>query len=382
MKGHRKIIYLTGFLFSIPIALTSYINSSYLGKYLSQSYVGIVYIVASLATILSLLYMDKLLTRFGNRKVATFFSLLLFVAFLFLYFARGEFTILFAFIVHFIALNFIIAALDIFMEDFSGRSSIGGFRGLYLTVGNSAWVLAQLISSSIIEKSSYEGIYLLAGLFMILVAVIFSRLLRDFKDPQYRKIPVFQTFEFFAKNKHVSKIYLINLILKFFFAWMIIYTPIYLHEYIGFGWDKIGIIFTFMLLPFVILTYPLGKLSDRIGEKKMLIFGFFICAIFTLIIPLVGLKEIWLWAALLFATRVGAATIEVMSESYFFKSVPEEDAEELAFFRNTAPLSFILAPLLATPLLLVLPAFQYLFFVLGAVLLVGLWITLRLRDVR
>lgn len=163
---------------------------------------------------------------------------------------------------------------------------------------------------------------------------------------------------------------------------MIIYTPIYLHEYLAFGWDKIGIIFTIMLLPFVLFDFILGELSDKIGEKKILLLGFFISAVFTLIIPLITTPALWLWAGILFMTRVGAAAIEVMSESYFFKSEKEEDADMLSFFRNTTPVSYIIAPMCAIPILLLVPSFKYMFFVLGAVMFLGLFLTLRLKDVR
>ena len=59
---------------------------------------------------------------------------------------------------------------------------------------------------------------------------------------------------------------------------MIIYTTLYLHDTMKFSWQSIGSIYAFMLLPFVLLSlsYPLGRLSDKIGEKKILIIGFII----------------------------------------------------------------------------------------------------------
>src|SRR3989344_1940275 len=382
MQHNRKIIYLAGFLFSMPIALTSYVNSSFLENYISQYYVGILYIIASAITIVSMLEMHRILTRLGNRFTVVFFSVLTFLSFLLLSFSTKGIVVISAFVLYFISTNFIIASLDIFVEDFSKKSSIGTFRGLYLMVVSSAWVVAQMISGTVITKSSYGGIYFLASGFMILVCVIFIFFLKDFKDPEYKRMPVLKTIETFAQNKKLSKIYIINLILKFFFAWMIIYTPIYLHQYVGFDWKQIGLIFTIMLLPFIILDFPLGKLSDRVGEKKMLALGFVISASATLLIPFISSATVWLWALILFTTRVGAATIEVMSESYFFKSVQEEDVGTTSFFRNTTPLSFILAPLIATPILFLVPSFEYLFFVLGIILLLGLFITIRLKDVR
>lgn len=382
MKHHRKIIYLAGFLFSISIALTSYINSSFLEIYINKNYIGIIYVIASIITILSLLKMPKILTRLGNRSTILLSCSSIFLSFILLALGNNIFIIIPAFILYFLSTNFIIASLDIFIEDFSKSSHIGSLRGFYLMVINFAWIVAQMISGSVINKSSFSGIYLLGAGFIILVAVIFILFLRDFKDPEYKKVSILKTLKFFLHNKHVSKIYFSNLILQFFYAWMIIYTPIYLHEYIGFGWDKIGIIFSIMLLPFVILDFPLGKLSDSMGEKKMLIFGFSIIILSTLIIPLMTGPILWIWALVLFTTRIGAATVEVMNESYFFKIVKEENADEISFFRNAPSISYIIAPLLAVPILFVIPSFKYLFFVLGAVLFIGLFNTLRLRDVK
>lgn len=383
MKGHnRKIIYLAGFLFSIPVALTSYINSSFLETFTNAYYVSAVYVVASLISILAMLQMPPILTRLGNRKTILLFSTLTFFAFWGMAMGGTQALVFSSFVIYITASTFVFASLDIFMEDFSRRSSIGGTRGLYLMFLSSAWVLAQLISGSIIAKSSFPGIYIFSGSLVILFTAIFILFFREFKDPQYRKVPVIKTLKFFTSNKNILRIYLANLILKFFFSWMIIYTPIYLRQHIGLEWSEIGIIFSIMLLPFVLFTYPLGRLSDKIGERKMLILGFCIAALFTLLIPFIKEAEILIWAGILFMTRVGASTIEVMSESYFFKSVREEDDDELSFFRNTTPLSYIIGPALGIPVLALVPSFQFLFPVLSAILLGGAFISFRLHDVR
>src|SRR3989344_2858619 len=382
MRHNRKIIYIVGFLISIPVALTSYINSSILEIYVNKYYLGIIYVIASIVTIVGMLQMPKILTRLGNRFTTIFFSILFLLSLILLALGDRDFIVIPAFIIYFISSYFIFASLDIFIEDFSKDSPVGGIRGVYLTITSFAWVISQMISGSIIAKSSFAGIYLLSALFTTLVCVIFFIFLHDFKDPKYKKVSIFETILFFLQKKNILKIYLISLILKFFYAWMIIYTPIYMHEYIGFDWNEIGIIFSIMLLPFIILDFPLGKLSDRIGEKKMLNIGFLIIGISTLIIPLFTTKTFALWTLILFTTRIGAATIEIMSESFFFKSIKEENADVLSFFRSTNPLSYIIAPLFAIPILLLVPSFKYLFFVLGAVMLYGFLISLRLKDVK
>lgn len=382
MLKNRSIIFLTGFLFSIPLALTSYINSSFLEKYLTDYEVSILYIVSSIVTILGLLAMPKVLTRLGNRHTSFCLAVSSLASLLMLALIDNVFFIVTAFIIYFSSLNFLIATLDIFIEDFSKNISIGKLRGMYLTILNLAWIISQVVSGSIIAKSSFAGIYLFSAFFMVLVSLIFVYALKDFIDPVYKTAPILKTIKYFKNNKNILKIYLINFLLKFFFVWMIIYTPIYLNRDMGFGWDKIGLIFTIMLLPFVILTYPLGRLSDKIGEKKMLLIGFTISAFATLLIPFIKEPIFWMWAGILFATRVGAATIDIMSESYFFKMVNEEDANVISFFRNTNSLSYIIAPLVALPILFFVPSFEYIFFVLSTVLLTGLYITLRIKDVK
>ncbi len=379
---NRRIVYLAGFLFSLPLALTSYINSSFLENYISSKYVGVLYAISAILTIFFLLEMPKMLTRMGNKKMAITLSLIFALALFVLGLDGSGVWVIPAFIVSFICTILIVASLDIFIEDFSGNKSVGKLRGTYLTFTSLAWVLAQLVSGSVLSNSSYREIYFISGVFPLLVGFVIYFLLHDFKDPVYRKIAFLKTCRTFIKDKNLGKAYFINLALKFFYAWMVIYTPIYLHEIIGFEWDKIGIIFSVMLLPFVLITFPLGKLSDKIGEKKILALGFMIAVGTVFAIPFIKGSSVLTWALILFATRIGAATIEIMSESHFFKTVKEEDADEISFFRNTGPVSFIIAPILAIFILHFAPSFEYIFFALSAILLCGLFVTLRLKDVK
>lgn len=382
MKKYIRIIYLAGFLFTIPLALTSYINSSLLEQYIHQDYVGLLYVFGSIVAILGMLRMPNILNRFGLRKSAIIFSTISFLSLIFLSFSKIAILVVPAFLIYFIVNFFLTAIIDIFIEDLSSKHDIGTFRGLYLSLVSISWVLSQVISGSIIAKSSFLGIYLFSGLFMLLVLVLFITNLHNFVDLKYKKVAVKNTLIRVWKNKDILKIYLINLNLRLFYSWMIIYMTLYLHENIGFSFSEIGTIYAIMLTPFVFLSYPLGHLSDKMGEKKMLIYGFVFITFATLVIPFIESKTIWLFALVLFISRIGAATIEVMSESYFFKNITEEDVDEIAFFRNTGPMSFIIGPALATISIIYIPDFSYIFFLLGVILLVGMLIAFRLRDIK
>ena len=382
INHNRKLIYIVGFLLSIPIALSSYINSTFLEGYVGKYNVGILYVISSIITILGLLKMPKILTRFGNRITTLISGSFLLLSFVMLAYGKSVLVLVPGFVMYFVFINLIFLSLDIFVEDFSKDNNVGSLRGLYLVVVNFAWVIGEFLSGPIMKNGSFPDIYTFGVGFVAVTLVLFILFLRDFKDPLYVKEPIRKTISLFWKDKNLSGIYLINLILKFFYAWMVIYTPMYLNEYLGIGWDKIGIIFSIMLIPFIIVEFPLGMLSDRIGEKKMLLLGFLIAAFSTLIMPFIQTPGIYIWASVLFVTRIGAAMIEVMSESYFFKAVNEESADKIDFFRNTTPLSYIIAPLVAMPILFFSPSFEYLFVVLSAILLLGFLITLRIKDIK
>ena len=68
MKHDRKIIYLAGFLFSLPIALMSYVNSSFLSSFIGEKLVGIIYTLGSIASILALLVVPTIFRKMGGYR--------------------------------------------------------------------------------------------------------------------------------------------------------------------------------------------------------------------------------------------------------------------------------------------------------------------------
>ena len=171
-------------------------------------------------------------------------------------------------------------------------------------------------------------------------------------------------------------------ILRFFFAWMVIYMPIYLHVHIGFSWSEIGIMFAIMLLPFALLELPAGKIADRwLGEKEILSAGFLIAALFTILVSFITSNNFFIWTATLFMMRVGASLIEIMTESYFFKHVQGDDNNIISFFRITRPAAYIIGPIVASIALIFLDL-RFIFIILGLILFSGLYYSFRIEDTK
>jgi hypothetical protein len=97
------------------------------------------------------------------------------------------------------------------------------------------------------------------------------------------------------------------------------------------------------------------------------------------VISFVKSENIFIWASILFMTRMGASIVQATSEIYFFTHVKEEDASLLGIFRDMDPLAYIIAPLFATILFLFLP-FAYIFPTLACILVIALYFIPKLKH--
>lgn len=375
-----KNIFFLGFLLSLHLAFVSYISSSFLSTFSGEKNVSFIYVLGSLASLLALLFVPKILRVSGEYKFLLGSSALSTLALLLLSKLNSFWGIIPVFIFYFALNSLIVFALDELVQIFSQNSKMGHVRGLYLTVINLAWVISQAISGNILSNFSFSSVYFIAFVIMATFFLIVLFSLKNLKDPKYDKVIAWESFKKFFRDKNLARAYKINFLLQFFYVWMVVYTPIYLFSHLGFTWKEIGIIFTIMLLPFVLIQYPLGKYSDKIGERKMLILGFLIASIATISLFFIQKHTIWIWAIALFATRFGAAIIEVMSDVYFFKHIQRENDEFIAVYRNTSPVSYVIAPVVAFLVFSFTPAFNFIFLLLGALMLYGVYLSSRINK--
>lgn len=375
-------VYITSFIFSFNLALTAYINSSFISNYIHESNIGLIFSIAAFATFIGLQYLPHILGAIGNRDLALSLLFLALFSLCMLIIAKNPIVVTGFFILYIASNNLMVYSLDIFVEHFSKNSSTGKARGLYLMITNLAWMLSPFLAGTIVSKYGFDSLYSFV-IYIILFVFLFIRFgLKQFKDSTYIKMSLFDGFSFIKNRPNISRIIILNFFLQFFFSWMIVFTPIYLREVVGFGYGTIGIIFMVMLSPFVLLQLPLGILADKKwGEKEMLIIGFIIMGISTIAFGSYRGTSAIVFAILLFLTRVGASTIEVMCETYFFKQINDKEPEIISLFRTTAPIAFIIAPLIGSFLILRIP-FYSIYSILGIGVLIGTLFIFRLKDTK
>jgi len=360
-----------------------YINSSFLSQFISEEAVGLMYIIGSLASIAALIAIPIILRHFGNYITLIIFTILEMLILFGMAFIRETTIIVPLFVAHWVVFQMMFINMDVFFESSQKKETDTGIkRGIVMTIINSALITSILLVGFILKDNQFWKIYMTSAAILIPFLFIIFIGFRKFKDPIYENLKILNTVKKVRANGAIRNIFISQFFLKFFYSWMVVYMPIYLHEYVGFDWPKISIIFTIMLLPFILFEIPAGKMADKWwGEKEMLSVGFIITALFTMVIPFISIPSFIIWTAVLFMTRVGASIVEISTESYFFKHVQGDDADIISFFRMARPFAYIAGPITAIIALYFLP-FQYIFLVLGIIMLLGIKYSSSLKDTR
>lgn len=355
MLQNRKtvLIYLGGFFLAAHYALVVYVNSSLLKQFVDDRALSILFILGSLFSIVSLIFAPFFLRIFGNIFTLLCFLILEIVAVIGIGSTKVTMLVLGLFVLHQAAESILYFCLDIQLEEETSKeNTTGRNRGLFFTMQNIAWVVSPLTVSFLVVGNNFQNAYILSGIFLVPLFILMLMFFKNTKALIRPKSNILDGLKTIWRGNDTARIFGIQFILNFFYAWMLIYMPLVLNLEIGFGWDKIGILFTIMLLPFLLFELPVGYLADKkFGEREILVIGICIMTLATFFIPFLNSPNFILWAVVLFATRIGASLVEIAGETYFFKHIKSTDSGIISLFRMVRPLSLVVVPIIALPVL-------------------------------
>jgi len=376
VSSPKKQVFLIGFFLVFSASLFTYVASSFLKTIIREDLLGLIYSASAVGSLLLISFTPRLARRFGLLRPSRYLGLIVILGYLGLTTINLPAVQLALFIITEASVITLGLWLDIYLEGLTVNSETGRVRGGYLTVLNAAILIAPLISGLTLNHfGSFHAIFLLS----LTVSIPFGYFL--FRRLENRLIPKMNLpLNRELRNPDLRRILCLDLLFDLFYFVMVVYLPLHLHLTVGLSWPKIGVIFTIMLIPFVLTDYLLGYLADsRYGEKELLILGLLIAGLATLPIAWITTTNWLIWAALLFATRVGASAWEAMKEIYLFKKVDMGEVSVITLSRSMIPVSFLIGSLASVILLTFLPVAQ-LFTVLGLVVLSGIIIAYQLVD--
>lgn len=378
------VSYLLTLLYALHYGIPMYATSSYLHQYYNSAGVSLLYMLGSIVALLGSMSVAKYIRRFhtfGFTAGLVLSEIVIIVAF---GLSKNPFLLGLFFITHFLLQTLLYVCLNVFIESFSKHAEIGSIRGLFLTLLNIGILISPLIGGTILAISSFSTLYIVAACMLIPFIILVHMYLQHIGEPAYESINMFQALRVAWRNKNIRAALVAELVVQCFYAVMIIYSPLYLAT-IGISLTVyLTAILPFALIPLVVLPYELGYLADKkYGEKELLIGGLLILAFTVFLCVIVTSSNPAVWVLILLGSRIGAACVETMAFTYYFKKIGPEDASLNALFSNTlsfatvivGTLGIIVGPLLATR-----P--QLMFVLLGCGILWSISYVIPMKDTR
>jgi len=371
-------------LYALHYGIPLYATSTYLHMYFGSSTISILYVIASIITLLASIHIAKYIKRFHTYQ----FTLGLVIAEIITTIAFATTTnplfIGLFFVTHFCLQVLLYICINIFIETFSNHKETGSIRGIFLALLNMGILISPVLAGAILSISSFQALYIVASCILIPFIFFLHRYMSHIEEPAYHSLDMVKAAKRAWKNPDLRGALIAALILECFYSVMIIYSPIYLTS-LGIPLTVyLATILPFALLPFVVLPYELGYLADtKIGEKELLILGLIIVAISLFLIVIIRSPDILLWTAVLVVSRIGASFVETMTFTYYFKKIEAEDASLTALFSNMRTLAVVVIGILGfaiSPLLVTYP--QLIFIILGCEVLLSILSIMQIRDTR
>lgn len=380
----RYAVYAQSFILSAAAALTAYFMAPlFLTRGIRVELIGVVYALAAVGSVTLLLSASRLFTRFGNYRSFLAMLSIATVATALLAFGSGPIITALSFTALTVSIAGAGVLLDIFLKgSMTGTSGEGATRATFITASNIAWVAFPVAAGFISTVGARNFPFLIAAVLFALASLVAMRTLADTKRHTYRDLDISGTLATIARNPDLRGVFVAQFLLRIFYALMVIYTPVYLTRTAGLSLDELGIVTSIAMAAFLFFEPPVGFLSDtRYGEKEFMLTGFVILAVSVAFIPSMPAGHVALWGILLFVTRIGAAIVEITTESYFFKKTGAEDVERVGVFRALGPISYVVGPLAASAIVAVAPV-SFVFVALAALLTLGVPATLLITDTR
>jgi MFS family permease len=263
------------------------------------------------------------------------------------------------FLAHFVFNAIIFVLLNIFIEVLTPVHQTGTIRGIFLTLLNAGIMVSPLMGGLILhggDGNNYTMLYFVASALLLPCFYLLHHYLREMRDSSYESHDLFQAFRKVLKHKNLQAPVLAQCALHSFYAVMVIYTPLYITKMLDISLvTYLTVIVPITLIPLVLLPYELGYLADaKYDEKEFMIVGLSILGITSFILGAFFITSLLLVIIILFISRIGAALVETMSYTYYYKRISRNDPAMASLFSNINTTAGFIVPsflFLISPLL-------------------------------
>lgn len=250
-----------------------------------------------------------------------------------------------------IAITLVGVLIPLFMADFSkniGMAKLNARYHLWLNVGALfAPMIAVTIANHFGNRAAFfASAVIYAGGWMFFK---YFRIVQEDKRPRRvnpRKTVralMRNTAAFFARPG-MARAYVVNFGYYSLRAMRYLYVPIVVIEN-GFSKDTLGMVLTLGIVPYLILSEPMGRLVKRFGPRFWLTIGFVSFALFSIVATA---ATGWTLLAIFVLWQISGACMESVHDLLFFDTAKKADQSRFyGIFRTSVNLPNVLAPVAA-----------------------------------
>ncbi|MDR2268854.1 MAG: MFS transporter [Rickettsiales bacterium] len=262
-----------------------------------------------------------------------------------------------------IPLVFIGTLIPLFMADFAGRGGIAKMNGRYHFWLNVGALFAPIIAMQIAGVFGNRAAFGASSVMYLFGWLLFKHYNVVQEDKKITKLSprrtlksVWRGIRMYFLRQEFRRAYLVNFGYYAMKALRLLYMPIIVIES-GFSKDVLGIVLTLGILPYVLLSEPVGSLARRYGPKATTIgltFGFLSFAaisfmqIFTTGYTMLALFVLW---------QVSGAVQETLHDLVFFDvAKKEEQSRFYGIFNTSVNLPKFITPLVGAAFIVIFGA--------------------------
>lgn len=286
--------------------------------------------------------------RFAKRRIFILIGSAVSAVFLFLLTIAGQYWLLL--ILRFIQGAFTVMIWQMLMTmilDVSTEKNRGKNMGIYGSLLALGFGLGPMIGGFLAEVGTNVPYYVASGL-IILVFILSLAILRE-AETATKRPSILDSLSIVKKYPRIVIPALFNFVDRFAVGFMIFLIPFFLVDELGKSADLRGVSLAIFALPFILLQFPMGKLSDKIGRYIPLLVGN-LC--YCIILPMVGFFGSSSYAVLLVLlaflgvfSGVSAPSSMALIGDFVKK---EDNAMGMGFFNFLGNLGVTLGPLVGS----------------------------------
>jgi len=332
---------------ALHLAIPYFVLSAFLATYFKTIYISTIFVITGIVTIFMGNYFSLILKKYTNyRTLLTVCFIQILITIILPFIGNIHvFLLIIIFIAHVVLTSLIWSCINIFLDEFSPTEETGAIRGLSSTIYHLGVMIAPFLTAKLLNHYAYSGVFLLSSLMVVPIIFFTHKYLRHVQEPDYKHKSLIKAIKQIRTNPDLHGVFISYFSICSFYSVMNIYFVLYLLNEIKIPMSTyLGIVTPIFLLPFILLPFKLGKLSDQIfGEKKLMIFGMLIVAFIVLSIYFfnINTSSIFIWSIILFISRIGASINETENHTYFYKKINSENSDLIYIFENMKYISLI-----------------------------------------